>query len=515
MPYRIKRTSNRLSLREKLAFGFVIKANMLVRDGCVRVSRGGIVLRRAIKTQFCVVVFGVWAGVFGVISGDARAEAKISVAASGELRIRIKSLPAGNEWSFRNAYAGVLGIAERVDEFHAFGSTGEDLSAKKITTGIFRSQLGATSITYVVKLPPPTAADVSHVSWLVGDSGLLMLADLMPESLPGVMLEFSLPSEWTCLTAAPMDYQQRYYAKQPEKAVFLIGRSLRMQAELGKASLLRCFIGGDWPFKDDVILSAAMKVMQAYTALTHFAPLEPPVVMLVPLPVATGSVKWRAETRGSTTVLLMDPQADIKNWKGQLGIIFTHELLHLWVPNSLRLEGDYDWFFEGFTLYTALVTALDLKFIDFDEYLRTLARVYDSYLSRPDDLSLIDASERRWTSGNSVVYDKGMLVAFLYDLLITRESGGRSRLANLYRELFREAPEPANGNDAIISLLSSSPAAADLAKTYIQSSKELELEPALASYGLRLDTTGKSSTFRLNNELRPDQKQLLKSLGYR
>src|SRR5215510_9113116 len=117
----MKRTSSRLSLREKLAFGFFIKANMLVRGGCVRVNRGGIVLRRAVKTQFYLVVFGVWVGVFGVISSDARPEAKISVAASGELKIRIKSLSAASEWSFRNAYAGVLGIAERVDEFHAFG----------------------------------------------------------------------------------------------------------------------------------------------------------------------------------------------------------------------------------------------------------------------------------------------------------------------------------------------------------------------------------------------------------
>jgi predicted metalloprotease with PDZ domain len=97
----------------------------------------------------------------------------------------------------------------------------------------------------------------------------------------------------------------------------------------------------------------------------------------------------------------MDPHATITNWQGQLGIIFTHELLHLWVPNALQLQGDYDWFFEGFTLYTALVTALELKFINLNEYLATLARVYDAYLSRPDELSLIDASERRWTTGNA------------------------------------------------------------------------------------------------------------------
>ena len=215
--------------------------------------------------------------------------------------------------------------------------------------------------------------------------------------------------------------------------------------------------------------------------------------MIAPLPVATGSVKWRAETRGSTVVLLMDPDAAATNWPAQLGIIFTHELLHLWVPNALRLEGDYDWFFEGFTLYTALVTALELKFIDLNEYVATLGRVYDAYLSRPDELSLIDASERRWTTGNAAVYDKGMLVAFLYDLAIRRDSGGKTRLGSVYRKLFaRTATQPANGNEVIIQLLSSTPAGADLAKRYIEGQEELDLKALLA-----------------------DQKQLLKTLHYR
>ena len=192
-------------------------------------------------------------------------------------------------------------------------------------------------------------------------------------------------------------------------------------------------------------------------------------------------------------MLLIDPQAEIKNWLGQLGIIFTHELLHLWVPNSLRLRGDYDWFFEGFTLYSALVTALELKFINFEEYVATLTRVYDSYLSRPDELSLIDASERRWTSGNATVYDKGMLVAFLYDLAIRRDSGGKMRLGNLYKRLFAIGKaQSTDGNEVIIQLLSSTPAGADLAKSYIEGQRELDLKPLLA-----------------------DQRQLLKSLYYR
>ena len=438
------------------------------------------------------MVFSVWAGVFGVARADARPEAKISVVTPAELRVRIKSLPSGSEWSFLNAYAGVLGIAERVEDFHAFGSDGADVYAKKVATGEYRSQTAATSVSYVIKLPPPTAADVSHVSWIAGETGLLMLADLLPESVTSLTLELSIPAGWTCETAAPVDVLGRYFVSKAEKAVFLVGDSVRMQWKPVTGNVFSSVLAGDWPFKDEVVLKAATKVFEKYVALTTFSSVTRPVVMLAPLPVATGSVKWRAETRGSTVVLLVDPQAKIGNWAGQFGIIFTHELLHLWVPNSLLLEGDYDWFFEGFTLYTALVTALDLKLIDFDEYCATLTRVYDSYLSRPDELSLVDASERRWTSGNSTVYDKGMLVAFLYDLSMAKESGGRRRLTNLYREFFRNAPEPANGNEVIIRLLSSTPAGAELARSYIEGKAELDLKPLLA-----------------------DKKQLLKSLGYK
>jgi len=418
---------------------------------------------------------------------------KISVSSPAEIRIRIESLSPGSEWSFRNAYAGVLGLAERVEQFRALGPTGADLNAKKIATGEFRSNAGAETIEYVVKLPPPGAPDVAHVSWIAGESGFLMLADLLPELLPDVVVELTLPSGWTAQSVYEADKNGKIHVLQPEKTVFLIGRTLRKQSKRVGGGMLNFVVDGSWPFKDAVVLKAATKVLEKYLALTGFPLQSKPVVMLAPLPVATGSVKWRAETRGSTVVLLMEQQARVNNWAGQLGIIFTHELLHLWVPNALLLEGDYDWFFEGFTLYTALVTALELKFINKDEYLATLGRVYDAYLSRADDLSLIDASERRWTSGSSAVYDKGMLVAFLYDLAIRRDSGGKIWLGSLYKKLFAGlATQPANGNEAIIQLLSLTPAGADLAKSYIEGRRELDLKSLLA-----------------------DQKQLLKSLYYR
>jgi len=454
---------------------------------------GGIVLRRVVKTQFCTVVLGVWTGVFGLGSGEATPQVKVRVGLPAEIRIRVESLPPGREWSFRNAYAGVLGIAERVEQFQAVGVNGDAVAAKKITVGEFRSERDVTAISYLVRLPPPRASDVSHVSWIAGKSGFLMLADLLPQQLTDVLVEFSLPSGWSSQSTIETDAQGKYQVAEPEKTVFFIGSSLRTQSKRVEGVELESVVSGEWPFKDSVVLNSAKKVIEKYVLLTGFKLTNGPTVMIAPLPVATGSVKWRAETRGSAVVLLMDPQAKIENWAGQLGIIFTHELFHLWVPNSLQLHGDYDWFSEGFTLYTALHTALELKFINFNEYLATLTRVYDSYLSRPEELSLIAASERRWTSSNSVVYDRGMLVAFLYDLAIRRDSGGKRWLGSLYRNLFAgSAVQPANGNEVIIQLLSSTPAGADLVKSYIEGQQELDLKPLLT-----------------------DRKQLLKTLKYR
>jgi hypothetical protein len=446
---------------------------------------------------------------------DGGHQVTINMSSSGELRIEAQSSTPGNSWSFRNAYAGILGIAERIDDFRATTSSEQDAEAKKIVTGEFRSELPANKISYRVNVSKPNAAGVSHVSWIAGDYGLLMLADLLPQDFTNVSLRFNLPGNWG-VTSSSSGYANLYQVVAPEKAIFLVGRLFRRANQTVDDVSVTTVIGGSWPFSERDALGAATKVMKSYLELTGYKLPDGAFIMIVPLPVKVGDTKWRAETRGSTVVLLIDPAADFKNWFGQLGVIFTHELLHLWVPNGLRLEGDYDWFFEGFTLYTALQTALKLRIIDFKEYLDTLARVYDSYLSYADDISLIEASERRWTTPGSLVYEKGMLVAFLYDLKIRKDSGGASTLADRYRELFGgRVAANVSGNEAIISLLDSPPAMNGFARSKVETRAKLELEQVLPSYGLTLDSSGKQSELRVSRELNDEQKKLLRSLGYR
>lgn len=465
---------------------------MPVIVGCVKFGSGGILLTAGRKTQSSIVILGLCAAFICLtwvtpVPAQSLTRFKITINSPNEIAVEANLAVPSRSWSFRNAYAGALGIADRIDGFRANGTL-----ARKIAVGEFRSEQNAGTIDYLVRVRRPSPGDMAHVTWLTEDHGFLMFADLLPQAIEAFTVEFVLPSGWTIHSSLKPEENGHYHVFEPEDAIFFVGRSIRRSSN----KELDSFVTGTWPFKDSVATKAATRVMEKYLELTGFKLPSRPVLMIAPMPVTSDVTKWRAQTRGSTVLVLMDPKAPMTNWKGQLEIILAHEVLHLWVPNSLQLQGAYDWFFEGFTLYTALLLALDLKAIDFREYLDTLRRVYESYSSYTDNLSLIDASERRWTNPWPVVYDKGMLVAFLFDLMLRKESRGKTTLASLYRELFgRPAADRGNGNEVIIRLLSSSPAATDLAKKYIEGSSPLEVEPAL-------------------KELQAD-KSRLKSLGYR
>lgn len=465
-----------------------------------------------LRSFFCVFARNLFIVLLFVRVLDAHASVAarvtISVEVQGQVKIEAELPTPSRSWSFRNAYAGALGFAERVKDFRATGASGEDAGAKKIASGEFRSERDATRIAYFVDLSPAGVADVPHISWLTSERGFLMFADLIPRDIENLSAEFKLPPSWMVESSIPPDKAGSYEVPEPEKAVFIAGNSLRKTSNTN----LELIVNGAWPFKDNKAFDAATQVLKQYTALTGFN--LPGTSLIAIAPFSLGGAKWKAETRGATVVLLIDPAVHFDTWIGQLKVIFTHELLHLWVPNALHLEGDYDWFFEGFTLYIALRAALDLKVINFKGFLETLAGAYDAYISYPDDVSLIQASETRWTGGFNQVYVKGMLVAFLYDLKIRKESGGKATLADRYRELFDgRVAANANGNKVIIALLDAGSAMSGFGKLYVENNTKLELEQLLPTYGLTLETSGKKSQLQVSRSLSAEQKQLLRSLG--
>lgn len=438
-----------------------------------------------------------------------------SIVGPSLIRIQIEFSSPANTWSFRNAYAGALGLGDRIEQFQASRS-GKAVPVRKVAAGEFRSDLTAERVSYVVRIPPGPPGDLAHISWLTSDFGLLMLSDLLPESEQRISLMFEMPDGWLAQSSSNRDQSGRYSLDKPEEAVFFIGQGLRSSSKTVQGIALTVVANHSWNESDKSFLKSASKVLEWYLELTRFKLRGNPTILLVPLPLADSATQWKAETRGSTIVLVMNPRAAYKNWSAQLGIILTHEILHLWIPNSLALSGAYDWFFEGFSLYLALQAALKLKLIPFQEYLDTLARVYDSYLSYANEQTLIEAAEKRWTSSAPVVYDRGMLVAFVYDLIVRRATSETSSVADLYRELLRTyADEPANANDVIIKLLDSSPATNAFSSQYVEGRTRIELEKVLPAFGLEMNTNGGNSRLHILEHLSKDQRDLLRSLGYR
>jgi predicted metalloprotease with PDZ domain len=188
------------------------------------------------------------------------------------------------------------------------------------------------------------------------------------------------------------------------------------------------------------------------------------------------------------------------------------------VPNSLKLSGAYDWFFEGFTIYQALLTDLRLDFVSFDGYLETLARVYDSYSATAgsDNLSLLQASEQRWTTAASAVYERGMLVAFLYDLSLRKQTGCDASLGKIYPQLFRVAPAgQASANETIIKLLSEPEGLHSFVPDYLERPAKINFNEIFSAYGI-VQTSGSGPTkWAPAANLNQSQRKLLGCIGYK
>ena len=464
-----------------------------------------------------------------LVVGVGRAQAQttqvhLSVLSLSPAKVKIDIVGVGNRsLSFPNTFGSVIGLAERIEDLQGRDNQGRDVPVRKVAPGEFRSGESIDRISYEVTLRPPSGqGDRSHVSWMTNEYGLFMLGDLLPQigerPLREIDLTFELPAGWLIASSSEPVDKGRYRVSRPDKAVFLSSPSLREQRKrLGATDV--SVVGGDgWAFKDRDLMGIVTKLLGEYGTITGH-PLPGKVsLLLIPFSGRVGPDRWSADTRGRDVVLVMGKEGSRSALLSRLRVVLAHELFHLWVPNALALEGDYDWFFEGFTLYQAMLTALRLHYISFGDYLDTIARVYDSYRSSAerDKLSLIEASERRWTTSASLVYDKGMLVALLYDLKVRRISGNRTTLTDVYSGLFSEVTSNhQDANDLIISMLNRHQGMDQFGRDYVQAAGQINLAQELEPFGLDVETTGSITEVKARRTISAEQRQLLKTLGYK
>jgi Peptidase M61 N-terminal domain len=430
-------------------------------------------------------------------------------------------------WSFRDSYAGVLGLGNRVRGFQLFDANGKQIAVRRIAPGQFESSEPATNFKYEIELTPTSRpSDAAFTSWLALDRGMLMLGDVLPESPSQrpetVSVRLVMPSGWTAYASDSGKLVTQIESADPNRPVIVVGKKLRTStsAILGKPFTL--LTDGDWAFADNDALEVVGNVLKFHSANVGAFPCESASLVLLPLPQASAGNKWSAQTRGCTVTLLMGKVPSKVGALSQLGLALTHELFHLWVPNGLALAGDYDWFYEGFTMYQAARAAVRLDLLSFDQFLNAIADAYDgSSGGDAQNLSLIEASQQRWTSGASTVYSKAMVVAFLYDLNLRWQTKGKRSLDDVYRTIMANhlAKPPRDtarldANSAVVGALRLEVSDQDFVNRLVVMRATIDLQKELGPFGLHVERPAVRTHISANAQLTSRQRDLLKQLGY-
>ena len=461
-------------------------------------------------------------------------QANTCVAARVEVRIRVQSVApprliiegaqdTGTQiWSFRKTYAGLMGLGERISDLVLTDSDGKHVDVRRLGPGEYKAEAPAVGFHYEVNLDPPShSADSAYISWLTSSRGLLMIGDILPSfSLPAALgLTIELPESWLIASVEKRISRTKFEISDPDRAVFFVGKDLRqLEDRIGRMGFTLA-TSGEWAFSANELLTIGKSILASYRDSVGAVPFERALLVLSPFPAAETAGRWSAETRGATVVLLSGQQPAKNAALAQVSMPLTHELFHLWVPNGLALDGNYDWFYEGFTIYEAMRTAQQLDFLTFQDFLNGVARAFDSYLAAPDrdQLSLVEASNRRWTTSPSLIYQKAMLVALLYDLTLRSQTKSKLSLETVYRELFRQhrtGTQKVEGNEAVISVLNSLPGMQNFGHDYIKAPATIELTNLLGRFGLRLERVGARTQVFPNEFLSRQQRDLLRGLGY-
>ncbi|MDQ3820123.1 MAG: hypothetical protein M3362_20930, partial [Acidobacteriota bacterium] len=156
-------------------------------------------------------------------AGPLRAETlnvRISVVSLSPARVKVEGerSSGARAWSFRNIYAGVMNLGERIENLSLSDSGGGRVAVRKLAPGEFEAAAAATRFSYEVKLDPPDfGSDASHVSWLTSERGFLMLGDLLPlsnekgEAKSGAAVQLALlPERWTIASSARAETENRF-----------------------------------------------------------------------------------------------------------------------------------------------------------------------------------------------------------------------------------------------------------------------------------------------------------------
>lgn len=482
-----------------------------------------------IKKRFsaALIVFAATA-LFACATPAQRIEASITITSPASVNvegrfIKETSNQTNVNWSFSNSIAGAENLGARISDFNLADENNQPVAFVKLTDGEYLASGNSVAFRYRVNLNLPAEANaMAHVSWLEDDTGLLMLDDLLPQFAASnraisARIKFDLPPDWKITSSEKNTGENTFEIENVEKATFLVGKNWRERELVIGKTALSLAIAGEWQFSDEEALDAASEIYKEYVKLFGEAPTDKAQIILIRFPKETKFGRWAAETRGANVTVLSADMPFKTQSVQRLHEQLRHEIFHLWMPNRLALTGNYDWFYEGFTVYQALRMGVALNGIRFEDYLDTLAEAYNLDKLQSRKVSLLESSKNRWSAAGSQVYARGMLTAFLCDVALLRESKGRRSIAEVFREIYlkhRAPNKPEEGNAAILRILKNYSELNSVVEKYVVGTEKISWKTNLESLGIEAREENLTTKLGVKKKLNGKQKHLLNELGY-
>jgi predicted metalloprotease with PDZ domain len=341
-----------------------------------------------------------------------------------------------------------------------------------------------------------------------------MFGDILPlggdRSNTSGKIKLVLPTNWR----RPENWRDRTIVTNDLSGeVAAIGKDIRFDSvKIGDTAINIC-THGEWHFTDYEVTNFARQI---YAELSENVFREPSAkdanVNIFRFPQTTSPGQWQAETRGKYLTIVSSDMPFKTQSLQRLHEQLRHEMFHLWLPNGVSLRGDYAWFYEGFALYSALKVGLATNQIRFEDYLDTLSRAKEIDSRHTKRLSLIEASKERFNGFETFMYARGMVTAFIFDLVMLDSSRTKLSVNDLVGNVYAKHKFPAlavDANEAILAELRSNRILEPLVNKYVLGSDAFDWKTIISNAGL--EDTGRLT---VSPKLSRRQKDALDALGY-
>lgn len=426
--------------------------------------------------------------------------------------------------SFAQSGAGAGNFGDRISDLNFFGLGNERISYKKLAPGEYLADAPPKAWRYSVDVGlPKNIMATARVSGIRNEQGILMPADLLPQFVTekkrsvSARINFELPEGWKILSNEKKTGESLFEVSSIEKAIFFVGKSWR-ESEISNSRIsLKIVISGEWQFSDAEVSEMAGAVFGEYQKLLGEIAVEKAMISLIRLPKEIKNGRWEAETRGANVTIVSSDMPFKTLSLQRLHEQLRHELFHLWIPNSLALSGNYDWFYEGFTVYQALRAGVETNQIRFEDFLATLSEAYNFDRLQSRTTALIEDSKNRWIGANSPVYARGMLVGFLCDIALLNKSKGKNSITKIFQEIYQKYRLPNSfdeGNAAILRVLENYAELRPIIEKYIRGAEKINWQADLETVGIKAEELNFGVKLRVETKPKGRQKDLLNWLGY-